>query len=74
MSLKKELKLKIILKKMKLTLYLYNPRPNCFYRSISFFLLGSEEYYINIISLIIQWIENNSRNSRNFLVMMTIKI
>ena len=39
---------------------------NCFYRSISFFLLGSEEYYMNIKSLIIQWIENNFSKFEEF--------
>ena len=37
-----------------------------FYSSISFFLLGSEEYYINIKSLIIQWIENNFSKFEEF--------
>ena len=32
---------------------------NCFYRSISFFLLGDENYYMNVKELIINWIEAN---------------
>ena len=32
---------------------------NCFYRCVSYFLLGDQEYYEEIKNLIIEWIENN---------------
>ena len=39
---------------------------NCFYRSISFFLLGDEIYYMNIKELIINWIIDNYLHFESF--------
>ena len=39
---------------------------NCFYRFISFFLLGDENYYMNIKELIINWIKDNYLHFENF--------
>ena len=59
MNSKKELKQIIILKKMKINIISIDNEGNCFYRSVSYFLLGSEEYHMNIRNIIIEWIENN---------------
>ena len=39
---------------------------NCFYRSISFFLLNTEEFYLEIKNLIIDWINNNYKQYTEF--------
>ena len=39
---------------------------NCFYRSISYLLLGDENYFENIKELIIHWIENNYQQYVSF--------
>ena len=39
---------------------------NCFYRCLSYFLLKSQDYYLNIKNLIIDWIENNYDNFLDF--------
>ena len=39
---------------------------NFFYRSISYLLLGDENYFENIKELIIQWIENNYQQYVSF--------
>ena len=39
---------------------------NCLYRCISFFLLGSEEFYIDIKNEIINWIDNNRKDFNEF--------
>lgn len=39
---------------------------NCFYRGISYLLLGDENYFENIKELIIHWIENNYQQYVSF--------
>ena len=39
---------------------------NCFYRSISYFLLNTEDFYLEIKNLIIDWITNNYTQFENF--------
>ena len=39
---------------------------NCFYRAISFFLLGSQEFYMDIKNMIIDWIEKNFQLYEDF--------
>lgn len=63
---KERVKTKNNIKKDEANIVSIIPDGNCFYRSISFFLLGSEEYYINIKSLIIEWIENNFSKFEEF--------
>ena len=39
---------------------------NCFYREISLFLLGSQEFYMGTKNMIIDWIEKNFQLSEEF--------
>lgn len=39
---------------------------NCFYRSVSYLLLGSQEYYKEIKKEIIDWIEENKKQFIDF--------
>ena len=43
---------------------------NCFYRCLSFFLLGNDEFYEDIKNEIINWIDNNRETFNDFLEMM----
>ena len=39
---------------------------NCFYRCISYFILGNQDYYAEIKNEIIKWIDNNREAFNEF--------
>ena len=47
---------------------------NCFYRCLSFFLLGNDDFFQDIKNEIINWIDNNRETFNDFLEMMTLII
>ena len=46
---------------------------NCFYRCISYFILGNQDYYAEIKNEIIKWIDNNREAFNEFVTMIKIK-
>ena len=47
---------------------------NCLYRCFSYFLFGSQNFFLEIKNLIIEWIENNYDKFFSFFVMMKLII
>ena len=55
-----------LIKKEDLQKISIEPDGNCFYRSVSYFLLGSQQYYNEIKKEIIDWIEKNKQKFIDF--------
>ena len=55
-----------LIKKEDLRKIFIKPDGNCYYRIVSYFLLGSQDYYNEIKNEIINWIENNKKRFSEF--------